>query len=39
MQNGDKPNIILAGRGIQVKMLKTLDRMVYLYQIVHTNTF
>ena len=35
MQNGEKslPSIILAGRGLEVKMLKLLNHMVYLDQI------
>ena len=42
MQNGAEglPSIVLAGHGILVKMLITLEPHVYFffYQIVHTNT-
>ena len=41
MQNGDEasPSSILAGRALIVKMLITLDRMVYFVQILCTYVF
>ena len=41
MQNGDDalPSIILAGRGVLVKMLITLESSKYFDQLLHTYTF
>ena len=41
MQNGDEasPSNILAGQALLVKMLITLDRMVYFVEILYTYVF